>query len=47
MSSKQVNYLKWRKAYIIIQNRDHLKKEGINKIIKLKSSMNRLQDNTI
>lgn len=39
LSSKHVNYLKWRKAYLIIQNRDHLKKEGIEKIIKLKKTM--------
>ena len=42
LSSKHVNYLKWRKAYIIIQNRDHLNKDGIEKIIKLKNTMNRL-----
>jgi hypothetical protein len=35
-----VNYLKWRKVYIIIQNKDHLTKKGIEKIIKLKSTMN-------
>lgn len=40
LSSKHVNYLKWRKAYLIIQNRDHLKKKGIEKIIKLKNTMN-------
>lgn len=39
LSSKHVNYLKWRKAYLIIQNKDHLKKEGIEKIIKLKKTM--------
>lgn len=42
LSSKHINYLKWRKAYIIIQNRDHLKKDGIEKIIKLKNTMNRI-----
>ena len=47
LSSKHVNYLKWRKAYIIIQNKDHLKQDGFNKIIKLKSTMNRLSDNTV
>jgi hypothetical protein len=41
LSSKHVNYLKWRKAYIIIQNRDHLNKDGLEKIIKLKNTMNR------
>jgi len=47
LSSKHVNYLKWRKAYIIIQNKDHLNKNGLEKIIKLKSTMNRLNDITI
>ena len=42
LSSKHINYLKWRKAYIIIQNKDHLNKDGIEKIIKLKNTMNRL-----
>lgn len=47
LSSKHVNYLKWRKAYIIIQNKDHLIKEGLEKIIKLKSTINRLSDTTV
>ena len=46
LSSKHINYLKWRKAYIIIQNRDHLNKNGIEKIIKLKNTMNRLRETT-
>ena len=41
LSSKHTNYLKWRKAYIIIQNKDHLNKSGLDKIVKLKNSMNR------
>lgn len=47
LSSKHINYLKWRKAYLVIQNRDHLKKDGIEKIIKLKNTMNRLSDTTV
>jgi len=47
LSSKHVNYLKWRKAYLIIQNKDHLNKDGLEKIIKLKSTMNRLSDITV
>lgn len=47
LSSKHVNYLKWRKAYIIIQNKDHLNKHGVEKIIKLKNTMNRINDTTI
>lgn len=40
-SSKHVNYLKWRKTYILINERQHLTEIGINKIIKLKNKMNR------
>jgi LAGLIDADG endonuclease/Cytochrome C and Quinol oxidase polypeptide I len=42
LSSKHINYLKWRKAYLIIQSKNHLNKDGIEKIIKLKKSMSRL-----
>ena len=41
LSSKHVNYLKWRKAYLIIQDKKHLTELGQNKIRKLKSTMNR------
>ena len=40
-SSKYINYLKWRKAYIIIQEKNHLTETGLDKICKLKNSMNR------
>ena len=40
-SSKYFNYLKWRKAYIMVQAKDHLTEKGIDKIYKLKNSMNR------
>ena len=40
LSNKHVNYLKWRKAYILIQNKDHLNEKGIKKIIRLKNTMN-------
>jgi hypothetical protein len=36
LSSKHVNYLKWRKAYIIVQNKEHLTNSGLERIIKLK-----------
>jgi len=45
LSSKHVNYLKWRKAYIVIQDNNHLTESGLNKIIKLKFSMNRYSNN--
>ena len=38
-SIKHVNYLKWRKSYIIIQNKEHLTKSGIEKLLKLKRTM--------
>jgi hypothetical protein len=47
LSNKHVNYLKWRKAYLIIQDKDHLNDDGLNKIIKLKNTMNRLSDTAI
>ena len=39
LSSKHLNYLKWRKAYIIIHNKNHI--HGIDKIIKIKNTMDR------
>lgn len=39
-SSKYINYLKWRKCYILIQDNKHLTSLGIDKIIKLKKNMN-------
>jgi hypothetical protein len=45
LSSKHVNYLKWKKAYTIIQNTEHLNASGIEKILKIKNSLNRLNDN--
>lgn len=47
LSSKHINYLKWRKAYLIVQTKDHLNKNGLEKIIKLKNTMNRLSDTTV
>ena len=40
-SSKHINYLKWRKVYIMVQEKKHLTETGIDNIIKLKNSMNR------
>lgn len=47
LSSKHINFLKWRKVYLIIQDKEHLNEQGINKIIKLKGTMNRLDKNDI
>jgi Cytochrome C and Quinol oxidase polypeptide I/LAGLIDADG endonuclease len=47
LSVKHVNYLKWRKVYLLVQNKKHLYKEGIEKILKIQTSMNRLNTTTI
>lgn len=47
LSTKHVNYLKWRKAYIIIQNKDHLTKKGLDKITKIKNTINKLNTHKI
>lgn len=41
-SSKHINYLKWRKAYIIIQTKGNLTDLGIKQITNLKNSMRKL-----
>lgn len=38
-STKHINYLKWRDAYKLIQNKCHLTEQGINQIKELKNSM--------
>lgn len=40
LSTKYINYLKWRKAYIIVQNKEHITEKGICKIKELKNTMN-------
>ena len=47
LSTKHINYLKWRKAYVFIQNKDHLTEDCLEKISKLKSSMNRLSSSVV
>ena len=42
LSTKYNNYLKWRKAYIIVQDQGHLTQAGIDKITGLKNTMNSL-----
>jgi LAGLIDADG endonuclease len=41
LSSKHVSFLKWRKAYTLIQNKEHLTIPGLKKITKIKTTMNR------
>jgi hypothetical protein len=41
-SSKYVNYIKWRKVYCMIMNQKHLTEAGLERIKKIKNSMNSL-----
>lgn len=38
-TSKYLNYIKWRKAYRIIQCKEHLSSNGLTKILKLKQNL--------
>lgn len=40
LSSKHVKYLKWRKVYQLVQEKNYLTPKGQARIIKIKSSMN-------
>ena len=45
-SKKQISYLRWRKVYILIQNKEHLTQKGLIKILKIKSLINRHEKDT-
>jgi hypothetical protein len=45
-SKKHLSYLRWRKVYILIQNKEHLTEKGLAKIIKIKALINRHEENT-
>ena len=47
LSSKHINYLKWRKVYLLVQTKKHLTLEGQSRILKLKSSMNSYSKETL
>jgi hypothetical protein len=47
LSSKHIKYLKWRKAYLMIQSKNHLTKKGLDNVIKLKRTMSKLNDITV
>lgn len=38
-SSKYIQFIKWRKAYRIIQAKEHLTEKGFNKIVNLKKTL--------
>jgi len=40
-SKKHISYLRWRKVYILIQNKEHLTEKGLTKIMKRKALLNR------
>ena len=43
-SRKHISYLRWRKVYRLILNKEHLTEKGISKITKLKLLLNTHQD---
>lgn len=47
LSTKYVNFLKWRKVYILIKDKNHLNDLGLTKIKKIKNTINRLGVNIV
>jgi len=45
-SRKHISYLRWRKVYRLIQDKEHLTEKGLSKIIKIKSLLNRHEEDT-
>ena len=45
-SRKHISYLRWRKVYRLIQNKEHLTDKGLSKILTIKSLINRHEENT-
>ena len=45
-SRKHISYLRWRKVYRLIQYKEHLTDKGLSKILKIKSLINRHEENT-
>lgn len=47
-SKKHLSYLRWRKVYILIQEKEHLTEKGLNKILYIKNMLNvHEKDNTV
>jgi LAGLIDADG endonuclease len=47
LSSKYINYIKWRKIYLLVQQKKHLTVEGQARIKKIKSTMNNYSKETL
>lgn len=45
-SKKHISYLRWRKVYRLIQDKEHLTEKGLTKILKIKSLINCHKENT-
>jgi hypothetical protein len=45
-SRKHISYLRWRKVYRLIQDKQHLTEKGLVKILKIKSLINSHEENT-
>lgn len=45
-SRKHISYLRWRKVYRLIKDKEHLTYEGLSRILKIKSLINRHEENT-
>lgn len=45
-SKKHISYLRWRKVYILIQNKQHLTEIGLAKILKIKPLINCHEEDT-
>lgn len=45
-SRKHISYLRWRKVYRLIQDKEHLTEKGLSKILTIKSLINRHEENS-
>lgn len=45
-SKKHISYLRWRKVYILIQNKQHLTENGLAKILRIKPLINCHEEDT-
>lgn len=46
-SRKHINYLRWRKVYLLIHDKEHLNEKGLSKILIIKSIINKHEITTI